>query len=203
MLFYFVEGYYPTKSGYKSVANMPVHRRMSQPDILESSDKNISFYSSSYSSSNYCSVYSSNPTTTEGGESETGNYSSSKNYSMVPRMGRRASRDLNAQYYKRDTSRSDNKKDYQDIYKDRKTTPKTATQTEKPRRISIDTGAIITSVPSVPTKKYNKDDDYVAYDDLTTTEESVPPKIAPVSGLLNQVRRNCIYNICLRTCTVS
>ena len=49
----------------------------------------------------------------------------------------------------------------------------------------MDTGAIITGMPTVPTRKYSREDDYAAYEELIV--EEAPPKLAPISGLLSQV----------------
>lgn len=198
MIFLFLlTGYYPSqKGGYKSVANMSVlqekqQRRKSQPDILDSND--TGFYSSNYSS-NYTANYSSNPTVGDNGKhancksptSDKSGWKSSKSYAMVPRMGRRASRDINTKFV-RDSSRPANKKDYQDVYKDRKEEKSKANKknSEPKRMISMDTGAIITGMPTVPTRLYSREDDYAAYEELIV--EDAPPKLAPVSGLLSQV----------------
>ena len=194
---FYISGYYPEQQGgYKSVANMSVlqekqQRRRSQPDILDSND--TGFYTSNYSSSNYTANYSSNPSVSETRESKNcksptsdkSGWKSSKSYAMVPRMGRRASRDMNSKY-SRDSSRPANKKDYQDVYKDRKEEKsKSSKKNEPTRMISMDTGAIITGMPTVPTRKYSREDDYAAYEELIV--EEAPPKLAPISGLLSQV----------------
>lgn len=166
-------------------------RRSSQPNILiDSSDSGKSFYSSSnYSSSNYSSSVYGKPGDGKDAPDQSG-WLGSKSYAMVPRMGRRASKDTNAKYYKRDNSRSDNKRDYQDIYKDKKES-KPKTKTEITRRISVDTGAVIASVPTIPSRMYSKEDDYATFDELF--EESSPPNLAPVSGYLPQVNIKHYY----------
>lgn len=163
---------------------MEKSRKNSQPDI-DSSEKTTSFYSSNYGTSNYSSLYPSNTSSAvvEVKDADTSNWLNSKNYAMVPRMGRRASQEYSSKYYKRDNSRS-NKKDYQDIYKDKKDS-KSKLQADSTRRTSIDSGSVVTSIPSIPTRKYSKDEDYATYEDLA--EESSPPKLMPLSGFLSQV----------------
>ncbi|XP_067936128.1 leucine zipper putative tumor suppressor 2 homolog isoform X2 [Watersipora subatra] len=173
-------GYYPTRSEVQAITNMRSNRRRSQPDILESADSN-GFYSSNYLA-NYTHVYS--PDTASSSLDSQDSQQLAKDYSLVPRMGRRAAQDHNGKYYKRENSLSEEKKDYQDVYKNKKSAANSTTQKENLRHISVDTGAVVSAVPSVPSRRYRKEEDYATYEELA--EEPAPPQIAPVSGLLNQ-----------------